>query len=120
VSNAGQKDVEENDILYKNIQLAQSATKPIISTDIEDFLESKNEDQLSLTEKFGKYNNFLIINNPIKANQLLQFCLYTSIQIPKSSVTVQSNGKYQDRQVGLQTLKNIQLPDFVIQTYIEK
>jgi len=102
--------VDEDDTLYTIL----SGTKDF-STKINAFLISQ--------QKFNAHNNVLVITNPLLSDKIkqsaFQFCLITKNEkIPLSTVSVVSWGQIWDRQVWLQAIKNIALPDYLLQTYV--
>jgi hypothetical protein len=49
----------------------------------------------------------------------ITFCLTSKWEpLPTSTVLISALGQVGDRQVGIQAIKNVWLPDFLFQTYI--
>lgn len=75
-------------------------------------------------QKFSRHNNVLVITNPALSGQQqekIQFCLSSPTQsLPTSVINIVGWGRVGNRSVWLQGIKNISIPDFLLQTYINR
>lgn len=102
-------------------QLTEDDTMYLIASGTTNYDLTLNE-FISQKFKFSEFDNFLVINNPLWSGSVdsdVLFCLRSQGEaLPTSTVLITALGQIGDRQVGIQAIKNVWLPDFLFQTYI--